>query len=210
MNVEVALTRFLNRKSPRPNMAGDTADAREARADESRALLRALKRAMPKYPADDWPDEFLDHLERRMKGGFWPVVGDIEKLAADRRHDAAEKGQPARHNPDPAELFAKRMMADERVSENDLFGIVAHNAVKQKLLTAEMVAQWREYAIAARVKLYGQEQTEAWLEERRERLRWAIQNPNTHADRRERTAEAAAAAFVLVKRMSDPIMEDAE
>lgn len=98
-------------------------------------------------------------------------------------------------------LFAQRIETGDRVSEDDLFGIIGHRAVKDGLASAEVLAEWRRHALAVRVAFYGEAATEAWVADRRERLRALLRDVEDQPRRDDATRNAMPAAAAMVRRM---------
>lgn len=108
-----------------------------------------------------------------------------------------------------ADLFSRRILAGDCVSEDDLFGVVGVRAIRLGLIPRETVAEWCRHCLAARVALYGEGPAQAWAQDRRERLEKLLAERKNEPTRRHKADEAMAAAAAMVRRMSDP-MEAAE
>jgi hypothetical protein len=109
------------------------------------------------------------------------------------------------------DLFSRRLLAGERVSEDDLFGIVGARAIQRGLVPAEMVKDWCRHCLAARVKLYGAGPTEAWRLDRRARLKSLMAERHEASWQGEHEQHAMTEAAAMVRRMTDnPILEDDE
>lgn len=134
---------FLERYSPPRNLAGNER-ALQAELDE---LLRVLLTIAPTANGYvEWTIGTLRTLSERMQTRSWPTVGELYKVAMERRPKpfktikigAAESDRS--HN---VQIMARRMKSGEAVGEEWLYGRCALELVASGLVSDETLRKYQ-------------------------------------------------------------------
>lgn len=167
------LRRFLKRKAVPRHLDNDT----EAQSDEVAALLQVLSNFVPEDPEqfDLWWPQVEAKLGLMIKS-VWPTEREVAEAC---RLVAAKVVPFPTRAPEPQMSSAKlrwekeiqtaadMMNAGVPIGEPWLYGMIAAEVEDRGLVPPEVFEKYRSFAYAARSRLYGNEATLAWAQERR-------------------------------------------